>query len=179
MTSDPPDHARLVIAARRGDAEAFGELYRRFGRFVHALLLARLPPDEVADLTQDVFAQAWTRLHTLREPAAFGPWLAAIARRRAADHLRARHLHVELDDTVSAPETQTAAMEEPAKRCRLPLPLSAGGEARPPGSRWVGRCSWGLENRHAWTSRGSASWTCGPGRISPCAPRHRTAIESS
>ena len=111
MTSDLPDHARLVIAARRGDAEAFGDLYRRFGRFVHALLLARLPPDDVADLTQDVFAQAWTRLHTLREPAAFGPWLAAIARRRAADHLRARHLHVELDDTVSAPETQTAALE--------------------------------------------------------------------
>lgn len=55
---------------------------------VHGLLLARVPAPEVADLVQDVFLQAMRRLHTLREPAAFGGWLAMIARNRATDFFR-------------------------------------------------------------------------------------------
>jgi RNA polymerase sigma-70 factor (ECF subfamily) len=99
-----------VTLARDGDARAFGELYRRFGRLVHGVLVARLPPDDAADVTQEVFTRAWTRLGTLREPAAFGPWIAAIARRRAADHLRRRRVHEELDERLPAPETQNAAL---------------------------------------------------------------------
>ena len=39
-------------------------------------------------MVQDVFMTAYQRLGELREPAAFGGWLAAIARNRAADHGR-------------------------------------------------------------------------------------------
>lgn len=99
-----------MVAARHGDADAFADLYRRFGRLVHGILLTRLPPEDAADVAQDVFTHAWTMLGTLREPAAFGTWIAAIARRRAADHLRGRHPHVPLDDTVAARETQTDAV---------------------------------------------------------------------
>ena len=38
----------LVQQARRGDREAFGDLYRRYGRLVHGVLLARLPAGQVA-----------------------------------------------------------------------------------------------------------------------------------
>jgi RNA polymerase sigma-70 factor, ECF subfamily len=107
----PAGPASLVHAARRGDAEAFAELYRRFGRFVHGLLLARLPPDDAADVAQDVFTQAWMRLDTLDEPAAFGGWIAAIARRRAVDHLRRQHVHARLDESIAAPATHAAAVE--------------------------------------------------------------------
>jgi RNA polymerase sigma-70 factor (ECF subfamily) len=82
-----PD-AALVVAARDGDRAAFGALYTRYSRMVHGLLLARVPAPEVADLVQDVFLLAMRRLHTLREPAAFGGWLAMIARNRAADFFR-------------------------------------------------------------------------------------------
>jgi RNA polymerase sigma-70 factor (ECF subfamily) len=99
-----------VVAARHGDADAFGELYRRFGRFVHGLLLGRLPPEDAADVTQDVFVQAWTHLDALGEPAAFGGWIAAIARRRAIDHLRSRRSHAALPDAVPTRERQTSAM---------------------------------------------------------------------
>jgi RNA polymerase sigma-70 factor, ECF subfamily len=69
---------------------------------VHAILLARVPPDAAADLAQDVFLHAWTVLGTLREPAAFGGWIGAIAKRRAIDFLRRRPAEVELDDRVGA-----------------------------------------------------------------------------
>ena len=52
-------------------------------------MLARVPATDVEDLVQDVFVVAMQRIGTLRDPGAFGGWLAAIARNRATDHLRA------------------------------------------------------------------------------------------
>ena len=75
-------------AAARGDREALGELYRRFARAVHGVLLARLAREDAEDLVQDVFMHAFAQLGELREPAAFGGWICAIARRRATDHVR-------------------------------------------------------------------------------------------
>jgi RNA polymerase sigma-70 factor, ECF subfamily len=86
-------------------------LYERFARFVHALLLARVPAVEAADLTQDVFLQAWLRVRDLREPAAFAGWIAAVARRRAADHLRRSRLEVPLDDRLPARGGQEASAD--------------------------------------------------------------------
>ena len=80
--------AELVRAARAGDRAAYGRLYERFAPMVHGVLLARVPRADVDDLVQDVFLQAMRRLGSLRDPEAFGGWLAAIARNRARDHWR-------------------------------------------------------------------------------------------
>jgi RNA polymerase sigma-70 factor (ECF subfamily) len=108
------DHIPIVLAAQRGDREAFGELYTRFGPFIHAILLARVPPDVAADLAQDVFMHAWTMIGTLHTPAAFGGWIGVIARRRAIDYFRRRPLEVELDDRHAnrdAPDVTLQAAE--------------------------------------------------------------------
>jgi RNA polymerase sigma-70 factor (ECF subfamily) len=98
----------LVGAARAGDRDAFGRLYAIYGRMVHGIVLARVPPAEADDLVQDVFLSAWQRLDALREPAAFGAWLATMARRRAADWRRQRRDMVEVPDDLAAPETPEA-----------------------------------------------------------------------
>jgi RNA polymerase sigma-70 factor (ECF subfamily) len=90
--------AALVAAARAGDREAFGALYRRHARMVQAVLCARVAPDGVADLVQDVFLVAMGRLGDLRDDAAFPGWLATVARRRAADWRRRRRETVPLDE---------------------------------------------------------------------------------
>jgi RNA polymerase sigma-70 factor, ECF subfamily len=82
------DIARLVRSAQAGDQEAFAELYQRFARMVHGVVLARIARTEVDDVVQDVFVAALERITELREPAAFGGWLAAIARHRATDRWR-------------------------------------------------------------------------------------------
>ncbi len=117
------DHVPLVIAAQRGDREAFGALYVRFGRYVHAVLLARVSPDAAADLAQDVFMHAWSVIASLREPAAFGGWIAAIARRRAIDHVRRGPREVSLDDRHAnrdAPDVRLEAAEAIAAIQDLP-----------------------------------------------------------
>ncbi|HSL21941.1 MAG TPA: sigma-70 family RNA polymerase sigma factor [Vicinamibacterales bacterium] len=103
LTTDERASARaeesaLVRAARDGDQRAFERLYVSYGRMVHGILLARVPRVQVDDLVQDVFIAAWQRLRSLRDDAAFGGWLAAIARNRATDH------HRQVVDTVALSE---------------------------------------------------------------------------
>jgi len=96
--------ARLVRVAQRGDRAAFADLYQRFSRMVHGIVLARVARagnGDVDDVVQDVFVTALERLNDLREPAAFGEWIAAIARHRAADHGRRMAITVGLEDDVA------------------------------------------------------------------------------
>ena len=82
--------AELVIAAQRGNRAAFATIYERFRRVVHAIALARVPYADASDVVQDVFAEVWLKMTTLREPAAFPGWIVTLARRRAIDHARKR-----------------------------------------------------------------------------------------
>jgi RNA polymerase sigma-70 factor (ECF subfamily) len=82
------DEDQLVRRASRGDRSAFGELYGRYARLIHAILLARVPPADAEDLMHDVFISAFHKLPDLRSPGAFRGWLAAIARNRAAEFHR-------------------------------------------------------------------------------------------
>jgi RNA polymerase sigma-70 factor, ECF subfamily len=89
-----------IRAVAAGDQDAFAHLYADYVRMVHAIVLGRVPRRDVDDLVQDVFLTAYTRVAELREPAAFGGWIATIARNRATDHLRRSHEQVELPDDL-------------------------------------------------------------------------------
>jgi len=108
------DHVELVLAAQGGDREAYGQLYCRFARAVHAVLLARLPRAHVDDLVQDVFLHAMTKLRELREPSAFGGWICTLARRRAADHYRRSASEVPMPETVAHEASPEIAAEAAA-----------------------------------------------------------------
>jgi RNA polymerase sigma-70 factor (ECF subfamily) len=102
--------AELVTAAHGGNRAAFGNLYERFHRVVHAIALARVPACDAGDVVQDVFADAWRKLARLREPAAFPGWLVAIARNRATDAARRRRpIDVTADLAVDPPPRIEAA----------------------------------------------------------------------
>lgn len=99
-----PVAVELVRRARRGERDAFGELYRRYSGMVHGILLARLPYAEVADGVQDVFLRALRHLAGLRDDAAFGGWLATLARTAAADWARrpaSRAVHQPVVDEIA------------------------------------------------------------------------------
>jgi len=97
------DVACLVRSAQSGDRVAFAELYQRFTRMVHGVVLARIGRADVDDVVQDVFVTALERLGELREPAAFGGWLGTIARHRATDHGRRMPPTETLVHEVAAP----------------------------------------------------------------------------
>ena len=97
VSSEAPEDDGLIRAAAQGDRAAFGELYLRYARMVHGILLARVPAGDAEDLVQDVFVSAMKRLRDLRTAAAFRGWLAAIARHRAIDYFREARQRAPLD----------------------------------------------------------------------------------
>lgn len=83
--------AQLVEAVRRGDVEAFSELYRAHVEAVRGAVRAQLhDPEAATDIVQEAFARALRGLDELHDPAHFRPWLLAIARHLGTDLLRSR-----------------------------------------------------------------------------------------
>ncbi len=105
----------LVRASRDGDRSAFGRLYTRYNRMVHAIVLARVPPGEADDLVQDVFVTALRKLHDLRDEHAFGGWLAAIARNSA------NGWHRGVVEVVEMPELAMQSTQEEEHESRRAL----------------------------------------------------------
>jgi len=111
--SEERDDAPLVESAKAGDRGAFGLLYERYARMVHGILVARVPLGDADDLMQDVFVAALRRLSSLRDPARFGGWLAAIARNRARDYHRHSVNAVEWTEELPASEPESGLMSNP------------------------------------------------------------------
>lgn len=105
------EEALLVKAVRYGEQEAFAKLYSLYAPMVHGILLARVPWGEVDDLVQDVFLMVLKKLDTLRDDAAFGGWLAMIARNRAMDFHRRKRDTEELSDDLATQGNSEAGRE--------------------------------------------------------------------
>jgi RNA polymerase sigma-70 factor (ECF subfamily) len=99
----------LVAQACQGDRKAFGLLHERYAPTVHAVLLARVPPQEAEDLVQEVFAKALAHIAAVRDPDAVGGWLCALARNLAADYHRARRPAPLPADLAGPPDVAAAA----------------------------------------------------------------------
>ena len=80
-----------VLAARDGDASAFGRLVDETKSAVTAIALAIVGDYPASqDIAQDVFLAAWRNLGKLRSPASFLPWLRQTTRNRARTWVRDR-----------------------------------------------------------------------------------------
>jgi RNA polymerase sigma-70 factor, ECF subfamily len=109
---EPAIEVTLVSAVLEGDRDSFARLYDLYAPLVHGILLARVPRGEVADLVQDIFLHAFKKLHTLRDGAAFGPWIAMIARNRAVDFYRRSKETVEINDELRGSDTHDSKARE-------------------------------------------------------------------
>ncbi len=108
--------AALVKASQDGGRDAFGQLYQRYARMVHGILLAKVPAAEVEDLVHEVFLRALPRLHGLREAPRFGAWLAAISRNMAKDYYRQPRVQIECSDDLAAQDASAAPAEQAQTR---------------------------------------------------------------
>ena len=91
-----------IERARRGDPEAFRQLFERYSRPVISFVYDMVGDRALAeDLTQETFVRAYRHLGSLREESKFSTWLFSIAKNVAREHLRSgerRASKVELDD---------------------------------------------------------------------------------
>jgi len=98
----------LVIAARRGDGDAFVALVTRYAAAVRAVACHVVRDHHASeDIAQDVFVMAYRRMSQLRVPSLFGRWVLQISRHRAVRAVQSRRPETSLDQAgeVACPQT--------------------------------------------------------------------------
>ena len=116
--------AELVGAARKGDIESFGELYRRHYAPAIGIAYGVLADRHLAeDAAQEAFVIAARQLAGLRNAERFAPWLCTIARRVAGQMTRTRRERNTLDGTkVAATPSHGPPPSDLVRQAVLALP---------------------------------------------------------
>ena len=103
----------IVKRCLEGDKNAFGELVERYKDLVYGIGYHYLGDfAEAEDLTQDVFLQAYLRLHQLKNHASFVPWLKRIAVNLCNRRLELRHKSAASLNKLSLISTRIAPSSE-------------------------------------------------------------------
>jgi RNA polymerase sigma-70 factor, ECF subfamily len=112
--------AALVVAAKAGDASAFGELYERYRDAIYRFCLARTGTSHDAeDLTSDVFVKALQSIDRYQDRGLpFAAFLYRIARNAAIDRSR----------TLKQPFSFDGLLVEPASKQNVEAEAAFGVE---------------------------------------------------
>lgn len=109
-------HFRLVAECRNGSRKAYSELYRLYSKAMFNIAMRILNDEnEAADVLQEAFVDAFSRIADFRQETTFGLWMKQIVINRSISQLRKRKVEiVPLDDTdvESIPETSQPDSEE-------------------------------------------------------------------
>jgi len=107
----------VVAAIVAGDPEGIAAAYDRYAVALYAYCRSLLrEPEDAADVVQDTFLIATSKLGALRDPGKLRPWLYAVARNECLRRLRSGEATAPLDEAVDtpteAPDVGDAAEQE-------------------------------------------------------------------
>lgn len=113
---DAPPDRDLVVRARRGESESFGELVRRYQTAVFNVCYRLMGERrEAEDAAQETFIRALDRLDTFNIDLPFAPWIKRVAANLCLNRLESARAESSLDDERDEPatdETPEAAHDE-------------------------------------------------------------------
>jgi RNA polymerase sigma-70 factor (ECF subfamily) len=134
VAEQPADERALVLAAQRGEREAFSALVRAHERRAYAVARAIVVNHEDAeDAVQEAFLHAYRALHRFLPDQAFGAWLHRIVANAALDITRRRKVR----DADELPETVASPFRDPAESSELRRRLQEALETLPARQRAV------------------------------------------
>ena len=134
VSERPANERELVLAAQRGQREAFSELVRMHERRAYAVARAIVANHEDAeDAVQDGFLHAYRALERFLPDQAFGAWLHRIVANAALDITRRRKVR----DADELPETVASPLRDPAEGSELRSRLTAALDQLPARQRAV------------------------------------------
>lgn len=94
-------HFELVAECRSGNRKAYSELYRLYSKAMFNISVRILNnEEEAADVLQEAFLDAFSRIADFRQETTFGMWMKQIVINRSISQLRKRKMNlISLDDT--------------------------------------------------------------------------------
>ena len=125
--------AALVLAAKGGDASAFGELYERYRDAIYRFCLARTGTSHDAeDLTADVFVKAMKSLDRYQDRGLpFAAFLYRIARNAAIDRSRTLKQPLSVDGLLVEPSSKQDVEAEASLAVEKSILLAALSKLKP------------------------------------------------
>ena len=94
---------------QRGDADACRLLLDDIGPAIMRFLRGRVAADEIDDVYQEVFMSLFEARHTYEPGRPLEPWLFAIARNTASDHLRRTWSRASWEELTGDPPERAVA----------------------------------------------------------------------
>ncbi|MCB0120012.1 MAG: sigma-70 family RNA polymerase sigma factor [Anaerolineales bacterium] len=102
-----PTDRDLLLRARRGETEAYGELVTRYQTGVFNVCYRILHNrSDAEDLAQETFIRAYDRLYTFDLERDFSPWIRRVAANLCLNYLEAQKPVAELDEDRDEDKTQ-------------------------------------------------------------------------
>ncbi|MCK9187063.1 MAG: sigma-70 family RNA polymerase sigma factor [Candidatus Colwellbacteria bacterium] len=100
------DEQKLVVEAKGGKTEAFGQLYDYYLPMIYRFILIKIGHrEEAEDLTHQVFLKAWQNISSYTEQGfPFSSWLYRIARNSIIDHYRKSKPSINIDKLANIEE---------------------------------------------------------------------------
>ncbi len=96
---DAPSDRDLILRARRGESEAYGELVIRHQTGVFNVCYRILNErGEAEDMAQETFMRAYSRLNTFDLERPFGPWIRRVAANICLNRLESQKVTSELNE---------------------------------------------------------------------------------
>jgi RNA polymerase sigma-70 factor, ECF subfamily len=114
LTADSDENSitETVIQAKKGDEQAFGQLYNLYFDKIYRFIYFRVNHKETAeDLAEDVFVKAWKRISDVSEDS-FGGWLYSICKNTIIDYYRQKKIIVDLDEIAGTFESEQDVLAE-------------------------------------------------------------------
>lgn len=109
-------HYGLVLECRNGNRKAQNELYKLYSRAMFNIAMRILNnADEAADVLQEAFIDAFSRIADFRQETSFGMWMKQIVINRSISELRKRKMElISIDETDvdSIPDSEISNDEE-------------------------------------------------------------------
>jgi RNA polymerase sigma factor (sigma-70 family) len=113
---EDPDVVAAIVA---GDPGGIAAAYDRYAVALYSYCRSLLrEPEDAADVVQDTFLIATSKLGGLRDPGKLRPWLYAVARNECLRRLRSGEVTAALDEAAGTP-TESADVGDAAERADL------------------------------------------------------------
>jgi RNA polymerase sigma-70 factor (ECF subfamily) len=109
-----PQEDKTVLAAIKGDEQAFSVLYDTYIDSIYRFIFVRVEDQQTAeDIASSVFLKAWEKLGSYQQRGLpFRAWLFRIARNAVIDHYRTRKEVAPLEAAANAFDNQALSLSE-------------------------------------------------------------------
>ena len=108
------EEKQLVLRAKRGDPDAFGQLVLAHQDKVYSLAFHLVRDrEEAADLAQEAFLKAWRNLESFQGESSFSTWMHRLTTNVCLDYLRKQNRRRQVEPVVSL-DDEESGWTEPA-----------------------------------------------------------------